>query len=49
MYVMVDIITMGLLELWGVQTDNYKMKNSCPKYPVPSSYEANALTIALVD
>ena len=30
-YVMVDIIYMGLLDLWGARTYNYKMKNSCPQ------------------
>ena len=30
-YVMVDFICMGLLDLQGVRTENYKMKNSYPK------------------
>ena len=30
-YVMVDFICMGLLDLWGARTENYKMKNSCPQ------------------
>ena len=25
-----NFICMGLLDLWGAQTENYKMKNSCP-------------------
>ena len=29
-YVMVDFICMGLFDLCGGQTENYKMKNSCP-------------------
>ena len=48
---MVDFICMALLELGGARIENYKMKNSCPLWdsnPVPSAYEANALTIALL-
>ena len=51
-YVMVDFICEDLLELWLPRTDNNKMKYSCPHYdsnPVPSAYEANALTIAQLD
>ena len=29
-YVTVDIICMGILGLQGANTENYKMKNSCP-------------------
>ena len=49
---MVDFICMGLLELLGARTGNYKMKNSCLQWDSnsePSAYEANALTIALQD
>ena len=28
---MVDFICMGLLDLRGTRTENYKMKNSCPQ------------------
>ena len=31
-YAMVDFICMGFLDLWGVRTKNYKMKNSCPQW-----------------
>ena len=49
---MVDFIYMGLLELRGARTENNKMKNSLPKgdsNPVPSAYEANSLSVALLD
>ena len=29
---MVDFISMGLLDMRGSRTDNYKMKNSCPHW-----------------
>ena len=29
-YVMVDCICMGLLQLHGERSEGYKMKNSCP-------------------
>ena len=32
MYIMVDFISMGLLDMLGSRTDNYKMKNSCPHW-----------------
>ena len=42
---MVDFICDGLLELYlGMRVENYKMKNSFPRWdsnPVPSAYEAN--------
>ena len=50
-YVMVDFICMGLLDMWGAQTENYKMKNSRPKWDSnlgPSVYEANALSVELL-
>ena len=40
---MVDFIYMGLLDLFGTRTENYKMKNSYPQWdlnPGPSAYEA---------
>ena len=37
-YVMVDFICIGLLELRGVRTENYKMKNSCPQRDSNSRY-----------
>ena len=49
-YVMVDFICMGLLDLFGTRTENYKMKNSCPQWdsnPGPSAYAANALSVEL--
>ena len=50
-YVIVDFIRMGLLDLWGAPTENYKMKNSCPQWDSnqgPSAYEANALSVELL-
>ena len=49
---MVDFICIGLLDLRGVRTKNYKMKNSCPQCdsnPEPSAYEANALSAELLE
>ena len=49
---MVDFIRMGFLDLLGTRTDNYKMKNSCPQWglnPGPSAYEANALSVELLE
>ena len=49
---MVDFICMGLLDLFGTRTENYKMKNSCPYWdsnPGPSTYEANALSVELLE
>ena len=43
-FVMVDFICMGLPDLWGAQTENYKIKNACQKWdlnPGPSASEAN--------
>ena len=51
-YVMVDFIYMGLLDLGGARTENYKMKISCPQWnsnPGPSAYEANALSVVLLE
>ena len=51
-YIMVDFICIGLRDLWGVRTENYKMKNSNPKWnsnPEPSVYEAKSLSVALLD
>ena len=51
-YVMVDFVFMGLLDLWEAQTKNDKMKNSCPQWdssPGPSAYEAKSLSVALLD
>ena len=45
-----DFICMGLLDLWGAQTENYKMKNSCPQWDSnrgPSAYKANTLCVEL--
>ena len=47
---MVDFICMGLLDLWGAQTDNFKMKKSCTKWdskPGPFAYEAKSLSVAI--
>ena len=47
-YVMVELICMGL---FGTQTENNKMKNSCPQLdsnPGPSAYEANALCVEIL-
>ena len=49
MYVLVNFICMGLLELQGTQSKNYEIKSSCPHWdsnPVYSPYEADALPIA---
>ena len=51
-YVMVGFICMGFLDLWGARTENNKMKNSCPLWdsnPGPSAYEANALSVELLE
>ena len=51
-YVMVDFICIGLLDLWGARTENYKMKNASPQWdsnPGPSAYEANALSVELLE
>ena len=48
---MIDFICMGLLDLWGSQTENYKMKISCPQLdsnPVPFTSEANSISVALL-
>ena len=45
---MVDYICMGLHDLFGTRTENYKMKNSflqLDSNPGPSTYEANALSV----
>ena len=49
---MVDFICMGLLDLWGARTVNYKMKNSCQQWdsnPGPPTYERIALRVELLD
>ena len=51
LYVMVDFIYMGLLDLLGDQTENYKMKNSCQYWdskPGPFAFEANSVSVALL-
>ena len=50
-YVIVDFICLGLFDLWGERTENYKMKNSCPQWdsnPGLSAYETDSLRIALL-
>ena len=45
---MVDFIFMGVVDLFGTRTKNYKMKNACPQWdsnPPPSAYYANALNV----
>ena len=47
-----DLIFMGLLDLSVAQTENYKMKNSCPQLDWsagPSASEAKSLSVALLD
>ena len=49
---MVDFICEGLLELLGTKFENNKMKTFCPQWDsnlIPYVYEANTLTIALLD
>ena len=49
---MVDFIGMDRLQLRGVRTENYKMIHACTQLhsnPVPFAYEANALSIVLLD
>ena len=51
-YVMVDFICMGLLDLLGALTENYKMKNACPQLdsnPGPSAFEAMSLSVAYLN
>ena len=51
-YIMIDFICMGLLDLWGARNEYYKMKNSYPQWdsnPVLSGYETNLLSVALLD
>ena len=51
-YVMVDIICVGFLDLWGAQTENYYMTNSCLQWVSiqgPFAYEAKSLSVALLD
>ena len=46
---MVDFISMGLLDMWGSRTDNYKMKNSCPHWDLNQgsfASEANGSVLA---
>ena len=50
MYVMVDFICMGILELQGAKTQNYKMTNSCPQRDSNSRsliYKATTVTVRL--
>ena len=45
---MIDFICLGLIDLFEKRTDNYKNKNSGPKWdssPGPSAYEANLLSV----
>ena len=45
---MVAFICIGLLDLWGAQTENYKMKKFLPTVgfePGTFRYEANALSV----
>ena len=49
---MADFICMGLFDPWEAQTENFKMKNSCPQLdsnPGPSAYEAKSQSVALLD
>ena len=49
---MVDFICIGFLDMRGAQTENYKMKNSCPQCNSnlgPSAYEANTLSVELLE
>ena len=49
---MVDFLCKVLLKLWETRVKNYRMENSCQLWdltPVSSAYEANALSIALLD
>ena len=49
LYIMVDFISMGLLDMWGSRTDNYKMKNSCPYWDLNQgsfASEANGSVLA---
>ena len=49
---MVALICMGLLDLFGTRTGNYKMKNSCPQWdsnPGTSAFGANALSVELLE
>ena len=50
MYVMNDFICIGLHELQGPETENYKMKNSCPERDSkirPLNLKATTVTIML--
>ena len=43
---------MGLLDLWGAETKNYKMKYSCQQWDSitgPSAYKAKSLSVVLLD
>ena len=49
---MVDFICMDVLELQGAKTENYKMKNSCPKRDTnsrPLNHKATTVTVRLSD
>ena len=48
---MVDFICMGLIDLRGARTENYKKKKNCPEWdsnPELYAYKANALSIELL-
>ena len=50
-YIMVDFICMGLLDLWGARTENNKMEISCPQLdsnPGPFTSEANSISVVLL-
>ena len=46
-YVMVDFMNMDLIDLWGVRTENYKIKISSNLGP--SANEAKSFSLALLD
>ena len=51
-FAMVNFICIGLLDLWGARTENYKIKNSWRQWdsnPGPSAYEAKSLSVAVLD
>ena len=49
---MVDLICMGLLDMWAAQTDNYIIKNPCTHLDSntgPSAYEYSLSVVLLVE
>ena len=49
---MVDLNCMGLLDLFGTRTENYKIKSTCPQWdsnPGTSAYEVNTLSDKLLE